>query len=86
MSIVLLVKGSVCRHARVNQSNGWLALAMDADITPHDGQAGAVEVRDPWVIRRYHKAAAASDAAGWFDTGDTAGIDRRGYLRLTNRA
>jgi len=54
---------------------------------PRDGSsAGALQVRGPWVIRRYFKAEA--DAAGpdnWFDTGDVATIDADGTIRLTDR-
>ena len=41
---------------------------------PRDGVAsGRLQIRGPWIIRRYFKAEAdATDADGWFDTGDVA--------------
>ncbi|WP_323846925.1 long-chain-fatty-acid--CoA ligase [Microbulbifer magnicolonia] len=54
---------------------------------PHDGVAfGALQVRGPWVCERYFKAEeSALTADGWFDTGDVATIDPRGYLGITDR-
>jgi fatty-acyl-CoA synthase len=54
---------------------------------PRDGRsAGALQVRGPWVVRRYFRAEAdASDAEGWFDTGDVAAIAPDGTVRLTDR-
>ncbi|MGE3692264.1 MAG: long-chain fatty acid--CoA ligase [Novosphingobium sp.] len=54
---------------------------------PRDGKtSGALQVRGPWVIKRYFKA--EEDAVGedqWFDTGDVATIDPDGRLTLTDR-
>jgi fatty-acyl-CoA synthase len=54
---------------------------------PRDGKAGgALQVRGPWIVRRYFKA--EEDAAGpgqWFDTGDVAVIHPDGNLQLTDR-
>jgi 3-(methylthio)propionyl---CoA ligase len=54
---------------------------------PHDGEsAGTVMVRGPWVVDRYFKAESpATDADGWFDTGDIATMDRFGFMRITDR-
>ena len=54
---------------------------------PRDGQSsGALQVRGPWVIKRYFKAEAdATDAEQWFDTGDVAIIHPDGNLQLTDR-
>ncbi|MDT9600736.1 long-chain fatty acid--CoA ligase [Sphingosinicella rhizophila] len=54
---------------------------------PHDGESsGALLVRGPWCVRRYYRAEEdAVDAAGWFDTGDIATIDRFGFMRITDR-
>ncbi|SHF61705.1 fatty-acyl-CoA synthase [Microbulbifer donghaiensis] len=54
---------------------------------PHDGIAfGALQVRGPWVCERYFKAEeSALTADGWFDTGDVATIDPKGYLGITDR-
>jgi acyl-CoA synthetase (AMP-forming)/AMP-acid ligase II len=54
---------------------------------PRDGKtSGALQVRGPWVIKRYFKA--EQDAVGkdqWFDTGDVAVIFPDGTLQLTDR-
>ncbi|MEQ1639738.1 MAG: long-chain fatty acid--CoA ligase [Novosphingobium sp.] len=54
---------------------------------PRDGQSsGALQVRGPWVIKRYFRAEAdATDAEQWFDTGDVAIIHPDGNLQLTDR-
>ncbi|WP_237063588.1 MULTISPECIES: long-chain-fatty-acid--CoA ligase [Microbulbifer] len=54
---------------------------------PHDGIAfGALQVRGPWICERYYRAAeSALTDDGWFDTGDVATIDPRGYLGITDR-
>jgi fatty-acyl-CoA synthase len=54
---------------------------------PRDGlSAGALQVRGPWVIKRYFKAEKdAVDAHQWFDTGDVAVIFPDGTLQLTDR-
>ena len=53
---------------------------------PQDGkQAGALQVRGPWVVNRYYPDIPATDAEGWFDTGDIATIDELGYVRITDR-
>jgi fatty-acyl-CoA synthase len=54
---------------------------------PRDGKtSGTLQVRGPWVIKRYFKAEAdAVDADQWFDTGDVATIHPDGTLQLTDR-
>ncbi len=58
-----------------------------ARVLPRDGlTAGALQVRGPWVVKRYFKAAVdAADAQGWFDTGDVAVLHPDGTLQLTDR-
>jgi len=55
---------------------------------PHDGQrSGALQVRGPWVVRRYFGADVdVVDQDGWFDTGDVATLDEDGFMRITDRA
>ena len=54
---------------------------------PRDGKvSGALQIRGPWIIRRYFKA--EEDAVGndgWFDTGDVGIIHPDGTLQLTDR-
>jgi fatty-acyl-CoA synthase len=54
---------------------------------PRDGKtSGALQVRGPWVIKRYFKAEEdATDPDQWFDTGDVATIHPDGTLQLTDR-
>lgn len=49
----------------------------------HDGVAsGALQVRGPWVRNGYYGQGSSED---WFDTGDVACIDPRGYMLITDR-
>src|SRR3546814_11861178 len=62
---------------------------IDGDGTPlpWDGeQAGALQVRGPWVVDRYFPDFEGAGSDGWFDTGDIGTIDRLGFIRLTDRA
>ncbi|WP_336986326.1 long-chain fatty acid--CoA ligase [Altererythrobacter aquiaggeris] len=54
---------------------------------PRDGKvSGALQIRGPWVIKRYFKAEEdAVDAEQWFDTGDVGIIHPDGTLQLTDR-
>ena len=56
-------------------------------VLPRDGKtSGALQIRGPWVLRRYFKAEEdAVDAEGWFDTGDVGIIHPDGTLQLTDR-
>jgi fatty-acyl-CoA synthase len=45
------------------------------------------QVRGPIVLSGYYSSGvAATDADGWFDTGDVATIDRHGYMQITDRS
>src|SRR3546814_16498246 len=62
---------------------------IDGDGTPlpWDGeQAGALQVRGPWVVDRYFPDFEGAGSDGWFDTGDIGTIDCFGFLRLIDRA
>ncbi len=54
---------------------------------PRDGESsGALQIRGPWVIRRYFKAEEdALTADGWFDTGDVAILHPDGTMQITDR-
>ena len=62
-------------------------LGDASQVLPRDGKSsGALQVRGPWVVKRYFKAEAdATDAEQWFDTGDVAVIHPDGTLQLTDR-
>ena len=56
---------------------------------PRDGVAfGRLLVRGPWIVESYFKGDGGDilDADGWFDTGDVATIDPRGYMQITDRS
>jgi fatty-acyl-CoA synthase len=62
-------------------------LSDHATELPRDGKtAGALQVRGPWVVKRYFRGEAdVVDAHQWFDTGDVGIIHLDGTLRLTDR-
>ena len=60
----------------------------DGARLPWDGATqGRLMARGPGVVGRYAgQDAPATDAKGWFDTGDVATMDANGYVRITDRA
>ena len=60
---------------------------------PWDGVAfGALKVRGPWVASGYYGLSQVPgsegcpvDELGWFDTGDVATINPKGYMQITDR-
>ena len=54
---------------------------------PRDGESsGALQIRGPWVIKRYFKADEdATTEDGWFNTGDVGILHPDGTLQLTDR-
>jgi acyl-CoA synthetase (AMP-forming)/AMP-acid ligase II len=65
---------------RIVNDNGQL-LSWDG------ASAGHLEVRGHWVAGQYFKQdETACTVDGWFATGDIAHIDRRGFLKLTDRS
>ena len=74
--------------------SGRPAIGVDLLLTDADGQAlprqrgveGQLRVRGAAVVERYFgERDKASDANGWFATGDLARIDERGNLAITGR-
>lgn len=58
---------------------------------PHDGKSvGHLYVRGNTVVSGYYENEAASqeatDAEGWFNTGDVASIDHEGFMAITDRS
>ncbi|NTY00419.1 long-chain fatty acid--CoA ligase [Deinococcus sp. JMULE3] len=59
---------------------------------PHDGKTmGRLIIRGPWVASSYFKGEGQSnffdlDGQQWFDTGDIATLDERGYMHIQDRA
>ena len=61
----------------------------EGNALPRDGtSSGALQIRGPWIISRYFadEAGLATDADGWFDTGDVAVISPDGVMQITDRA
>jgi acyl-CoA synthetase (AMP-forming)/AMP-acid ligase II len=64
-----------------------LTDAAGAPLPDQRNGEGHLRVRGSSVIERYFgQEEAATDADGWFDTGDLARIDRRGNLSITGRS
>jgi acyl-CoA synthetase (AMP-forming)/AMP-acid ligase II len=63
-------------------------LDDDGAVQPRDGvSSGRLQIRGPWVIKRYFKGEA--DACGedqWFDTGDVSVLYPDGTMQITDRA
>ena len=75
--------------------SGRPAVGVDLLLTDADGRAlpeqrgveGHLRVRGAAVIERYFgESSSATDADGWFPTGDLARIDAAGNLIITGRA
>jgi len=71
---------------------GFEMKVVDADGNPQprDGASfGRLLCRGPWVASAYYNDEenpdGILDADGWFDTGDVATIDARGFMRITDR-
>ena len=74
---------------------GQIPFGIELNITddagaalPRDGRSsGRLHVRGPWVVKRYFGADVdATDADGWFDTGDVAVIHPDGTMQITDRS
>jgi acyl-CoA synthetase (AMP-forming)/AMP-acid ligase II len=77
----------VSKQGRVPFGVELRVIDKDGNVAPRDGEtSGALQVRGPWVIKRYFKAEAdATDAGQWFDTGDVAVIHADGTMQITDR-
>jgi acyl-CoA synthetase (AMP-forming)/AMP-acid ligase II len=82
-------------HKRSAASSGRPAVGVDFLLTDADGRPlpqqrdveGHLRVRGASAIERYFgDERPATDAGGWFNTGDLARIDRDGNLIITGRA
>jgi fatty-acyl-CoA synthase len=78
----------VCKQGQIPFGVELRVVNDDGVIQPRDGvSSGKLQIRGPWVIKRYFKADAdAIDADGWFDTGDVAVIHADGTMQITDRA
>ncbi len=78
----------VARQGRVPFGVELRTVDDEGAVLPRDGaSSGRLEVRGPWVVRRYFKA--ETDSVGtdnWFDTGDVAAMHPDGTMQITDRA
>jgi fatty-acyl-CoA synthase len=78
----------ICKQGAIPFGIELRVIDDDGKVLPRDGKSsGRLQVRGPWVIKRYFKAeddAAAPD--GWFDTGDVAVIHPEGVMQITDRS
>jgi acyl-CoA synthetase (AMP-forming)/AMP-acid ligase II len=77
----------VTKQGRVPFGVELRVIDKDGNIAPRDGKTeGSLQIRGPWVIKRYFKAEAdATDADQWFDTGDVSVIHPDGTMQITDR-
>lgn len=90
----LAARGRDAENEQIWTRQGRMMFGIEMEIfdedgkpLPHDGEAsGALNVRGPWVLSRYFRADQdATNADGWFDTGDISTIDELGFMRITDR-
>jgi fatty-acyl-CoA synthase len=82
-------------HWRYRSTAGRPASLVEARLVrdggaevPWDGKStGELEVRGPWVARRYYGDDAGEEKFddGWLRTGDIAAIDEAGYIMISDR-
>lgn len=78
----------VCKQGRVPFGVELRVVDDEGAELPRDGeQSGRLQIRGPWIIRRYFQADAdATDADQWFDTGDVAVLNPDGTMQITDRS
>jgi fatty-acyl-CoA synthase len=78
----------VCKQGRVPFGVELRVVDDAGQVQPRDGRSsGRLQVRGPWVIKRYFKAEAdATDDEQWFDTGDVAVLHPDGTMQITDRS
>jgi fatty-acyl-CoA synthase len=76
------------RQGRVPFGVELRIVGEDGEVLPRDGKAsGRLEIRGPWVVKRYFKMEADSTSDGqWFDTGDVAVLHPDGTMQITDRS
>jgi fatty-acyl-CoA synthase len=78
----------VCKQGRVPFGVELRVVDDNGDVAPRDGKtSGRLQIRGPWVIKRYFKADAdATEDGQWFDTGDVSVLHPDGTMQITDRA
>jgi fatty-acyl-CoA synthase len=77
-----------CRQGRIPFGVELRIVDDEGQVLPRDGIAsGRLQTRGHWIVQRYFKEeASATDADGWFDTGDVAALHPDGTMQITDRA
>ncbi len=77
----------VAKQGRVPFGVELRVIDKDGNVAPRDGvTSGSLQIRGPWVIKRYFKAEADATQDGqWFDTGDVAVLHPDGTMQITDR-
>src|SRR5690349_13087846 len=79
----------VAKQGRVPFGVELRVVNDDDETQPRDGQSsGRLQIRGPWVIRRYFQDVGGdcAQADNWFDTGDVAVIHPCGTMQITDRS
>jgi len=78
----------VARQGRVPFGVELRVIDQHGNVAPRDGvTSGELQIRGPWVIKRYFKAKTdATDAEQWFNTGDVAVLHPDGTMQITDRS
>ena len=87
------LEGEEFLKAQLKAGRGVFGVEMkitddDNNELPWDGVAfGSLKVRGPWVLSDYFKAEPGTtlEEGGWFETGDVATIDEKGFMAITDR-
>ena len=87
------LEGDELLEAQLKAGRGVYGVEMkitddENNELPWDGVAfGSLKVRGPWVLSDYFKAEPGTtlEEDGWFETGDVATIDERGFMAITDR-
>ncbi len=76
------------RQGRVPFGVELRVVSEEGEVLPRDGvSSGRLEIRGPWVVRRYFKMDQDATGAGqWFDTGDVAILHPDGTMQITDRS
>ena len=79
----------VAKQGRVPFGVELRVVDDEDEVQPRDGRSsGRLQIRGPWVIRRYFQDEKGDCAQGdnWFDTGDVAVIHPCGTMQITDRS
>ena len=85
-------EASLARRSKQGQAIFGIDIRLIDDegrALPHDGTtAGNLQMRGNWVCSAYYgqEPGSATDAEGWFTTGDVSTIDADGAMLITDRS